>query len=94
MVEKRRAQLSFGDGLIAEEVSDLREAWMAHADEVLTDETIEGILTEVAGPDDAVDQLVDLTLRGGAPDNVSVVLADVAEAPIAGRRKYHWRHSG
>ena len=40
MIEKRRAQLSFGDGLIAEEVSDLREAWMAHADEVLSDEPI------------------------------------------------------
>jgi IS5 family transposase len=34
----RRAQLSFGDGLITEEVDDLREAWMKHADEVLTDE--------------------------------------------------------
>jgi len=40
VIEKRRAQLSFGDGLIAEEVSDLREAWMAHADEVLSDEPI------------------------------------------------------
>ncbi|MGY4286930.1 hypothetical protein ACVWXO_006150 [Bradyrhizobium sp. LM2.7] len=28
----RRAQLSFGDGLITEEVSDLREGWMEHAD--------------------------------------------------------------
>ena len=28
MIEMRRAQLSFGDGLIAEEVSDLREDWM------------------------------------------------------------------
>lgn len=36
----RRAQLSFGDGLIAEEVSDLREAWMTHADQVLADEGI------------------------------------------------------
>ncbi len=36
----RRAQLSFGDGLIAEEVSDLREAWMTHADRVLSDERI------------------------------------------------------
>jgi transposase, IS5 family len=36
----RRAQLSFGDGLIAEEVSDLRESWMAHADQVLADEQI------------------------------------------------------
>jgi transposase, IS5 family len=36
----RRRQLSFGDGLIAEEVSDLRESWMEHADAVLADEAI------------------------------------------------------
>ena len=36
----RRAQLSFGDGLIAEEVSDLREGWMKHADQMLDDEAI------------------------------------------------------
>ena len=41
MIEVRRRQLSFGDGLIAEEVSDLREGWMKHADEVLADEDIE-----------------------------------------------------
>src|SRR6202040_578881 len=40
MIEMRRAQLSFGDGLIAEEVSDLRENWMKHADTVLADEAI------------------------------------------------------
>ena len=40
MIEMRRAQLSFGDGLIAEEVSDLREDWMQHADRVLADEQI------------------------------------------------------
>ena len=40
MIELRRAQLSFGDGLIAEEVSDLREEWMQHADQVLADEQI------------------------------------------------------
>ena len=40
MIEMRRAQLSFGDGLIAEEVSDLREGWMGHADRVLADEQI------------------------------------------------------
>ena len=40
MIEMRRAQLSFGDGLIAEEVSDLREDWMRHADRVLADEQI------------------------------------------------------
>ena len=40
MIEMRRAQLSFGDGLIAEEVSDLSEDWMKHADAVLADEDI------------------------------------------------------
>src|ERR1700680_776665 len=40
MIEMRRRQLSFGDGLIAEEVSDLREDWMPHADAVLADEEI------------------------------------------------------
>ena len=40
MIERRRAQLSFGDGLIAEEVSDLRDYWMAAADRVLADTEI------------------------------------------------------
>ena len=38
MIEMRRAQRSFGDGLIAEEVKDLREGWMDHADRLLDDE--------------------------------------------------------
>jgi transposase, IS5 family len=46
MIEMRRRQLSFGDGLIAEEVSDLREDWMTHADEVLADEEIEMVVYE------------------------------------------------
>jgi transposase, IS5 family len=46
MIEMRRAQLSFGDGLIAEEVSDLREDWMAHADAVLADESIVTVVYE------------------------------------------------
>jgi IS5 family transposase len=46
MIEMRRRQLSFGDGLIAEEISDLREDWMKHADEVLADEEIEKIVYE------------------------------------------------
>lgn len=58
---------------------------------VLTDETIAGILADVVVADDAADQLVDLTLRGGAPDNVSVVLADVDEISRSGYRKYFWR---
>ena len=40
MIEARRQQLQFGDGLIAEEISDLREAWMKHADQVLEDEQL------------------------------------------------------
>ena len=40
MIEMRRRQLSFGDGLIAEEVEDLREAWMNHADRVLQDDEL------------------------------------------------------
>jgi transposase, IS5 family len=40
VIELRRRQLSFGDGLIAGEVSDLREDWMRHADSVLADEQI------------------------------------------------------
>ena len=40
MIEMRRSQLSFGEGLIAGEVSDLREKWMTHADEILGDEEI------------------------------------------------------
>ena len=46
MIEMRRAQLSFGDGLIAEEIGDLREAWMEHADEVLADEAVVALVYE------------------------------------------------
>jgi len=49
MIEMRREQLSFGDGLIAEEVSDLRESWMRHADEVLADEEVVAIVYEALG---------------------------------------------
>ena len=40
MIEARRLQRSFGDGLIAEEIEDLQEAWMRHVDVVLQDEAI------------------------------------------------------
>jgi transposase, IS5 family len=49
VIEMRRKQLSFGDGLIAEEVSDLREDWMKHADAVLADEDIVVIVYEALG---------------------------------------------
>jgi IS5 family transposase len=40
VIETRRAQRSFADGLIADEVKDLHEAWMKHADQVLADKEI------------------------------------------------------
>jgi transposase, IS5 family len=49
VIEMRRAQLSFGDGLIAEEVSDLRDDWMEHADRVLADEEIVAAVYEALG---------------------------------------------
>jgi IS5 family transposase len=40
VIEARRAQASFADGLIAEEVSDLWEDWMGPADQLLDDEQL------------------------------------------------------
>jgi transposase, IS5 family len=40
VIKTHRAQRSFGDGLIAEEVKDLHEAWMKHADQLLSDPQI------------------------------------------------------
>ena len=40
VIERRRGQRSFGDGLIATEVGDLHEAWMRQADRVLEDPQI------------------------------------------------------
>jgi transposase, IS5 family len=40
MIDPRRAQLTFGDKLIADEVDGLYEEWMVHADTVLADEAI------------------------------------------------------
>jgi IS5 family transposase len=40
VIERGRAQRTFGDGLIAEEVKDLYEDWMKHADQVLADKEI------------------------------------------------------
>jgi IS5 family transposase len=49
MIEMRRSQRSFGDGLIAAEVDDLREDWMAHADQVLGDEAVVAAVYEALG---------------------------------------------
>jgi transposase, IS5 family len=46
MIQRRRAQRTFGDGLIAEEVRDLHEEWMKHADQVLGDKEIVAAIYE------------------------------------------------
>lgn len=46
MILTRRLQRNFADGLIAEEVSDLRQPWMQHVDEVLRDDNLLTIVQE------------------------------------------------
>jgi protein phosphatase len=49
--------------------------------DVVTAETIAGAM-EIPDPQECADRLVELTLRGGAPDNVTVIVADVVEARV------------
>jgi hypothetical protein len=44
VIDARRLQRSFGDGLIAEEIEDLQETWMRHVDAVLQDEAIVSVV--------------------------------------------------
>jgi IS5 family transposase len=46
MIEVCRRQLNFAEGLIAEEVGDLWEAWMRQVDEVLSDQELLGTVYE------------------------------------------------
>ena len=46
MIAARRLQRSFADGLIAEEVQDLWEPWMRHADEALNDDQLLQIIQQ------------------------------------------------
>ncbi|TDC44952.1 Stp1/IreP family PP2C-type Ser/Thr phosphatase [Actinomadura sp. KC345] len=46
---------------------------------VVTAETIFQVLTDVDDPDQAVRQLIDLANRGGGPDNITCVVADVVD---------------
>jgi transposase, IS5 family len=49
VIERRRLQRSFGDGLIADEVKDLREKWMNQADRLLDDEAIVSLVYQALG---------------------------------------------
>jgi transposase, IS5 family len=49
VIEMRRAQLKFGDHWVAEEVADLREDWMIHADQILDDDAIVTAVYEALG---------------------------------------------
>ncbi len=44
VIPARRVQLSFADGLIAEQVDDLWEPWMRHADQALNDDRLLAIM--------------------------------------------------
>ena len=46
MIARRRAQRSFGDGLIAAEGQDLHEAWMRQVDALLEDDALVGAVYE------------------------------------------------
>jgi serine/threonine protein phosphatase PrpC len=47
--------------------------------DVVTEETIEKTLASAASPDEAVDRLIGLAIRGGGPDNITCVVADVVD---------------
>ena len=40
VLQTRRLQRRFADGLIAEEIGDLREPWMIHSDAALNDDQL------------------------------------------------------
>jgi len=49
---------------------------------VVSDETIAQTLSDFADPKEATERLVQLALRGGGPDNITVIVADVTDADI------------
>jgi protein phosphatase len=46
---------------------------------VVSEDTLLETLSSSADPEDAVDRLVELALRGGGPDNITAIVADVVE---------------
>ena len=58
---------------------------------VVSDETIAATMREYADPNQCAERLIQLALRGGGPDNITVIVADVTDAGHrrggAGRRR-------
>jgi PPM family protein phosphatase len=50
---------------------------------VVSEETLHRTLATVADPEDAVLQLVELAIRGGGPDNITCIVADVVDGASA-----------
>jgi serine/threonine protein phosphatase PrpC len=49
---------------------------------VVSDETIGATLREYSDPNQCAERLIQLALRGGGPDNITVIIADVTDADI------------
>jgi PPM family protein phosphatase len=52
---------------------------------VVSEETLHRTLATVPDPEDAVLQLVELAIRGGGPDNITCIVADVVDTTTAPR---------
>jgi len=52
---------------------------------VVSEETLHRTLATVPDPEDAVLQLVELAIRGGGPDNITCIVADVVDSVTAPR---------
>jgi PPM family protein phosphatase len=52
---------------------------------VVSEPSLHRTLATVAEPDDAVRQLVDLAIKGGGPDNITCIVADVVDSATAVR---------
>jgi protein phosphatase len=49
---------------------------------VVSDETIGATMREYSDPNQCAERLIQLALRGGGPDNITVIVADVTDADI------------
>ncbi|HEY9311207.1 PP2C family protein-serine/threonine phosphatase [Williamsia sp.] len=54
--------------------------------DVVSEETIRDTMSSVENHKDCADRLIELALRGGGPDNVTVVIADVADVDYGDSR--------